>query len=122
MRLISKEVGAMRIGLISDTHGSIPALQAALAACRAAAPDMVVHAGDFLSSPFSPDPPGETIAFLRAEGVQVVYGNGEIYLRDWGTPRWDATLAQRRRRPDPPDYFLPLIPSGVAELTADELA
>ena len=58
----------MRIGLISDTHGSIPALQAALAACRTAAPDMIVHAGDFLSSPFSPDPPGETIALLGNEG------------------------------------------------------
>jgi hypothetical protein len=112
----------MRIGLISDTHGSVPALEVALAACRAAAPDVIVHAGDFISVPFSPDPPGETIALLRAEEVQVVYGNSEIYFRDWGTPRWEATLAQRRRRPDPPDYFLPLIPAGLAELTADELA
>jgi predicted phosphodiesterase len=112
----------MRIALVSDTHGSVPALEAALAACRAAAPDVIVHAGDLISTPFSPDPPGETIAILRAERVAVVYGNGEVYLRDWNTARWDATLAQRRRRPDPPDYFLSLIPAGVAELTADDLA
>ena len=62
----------MRIGLIGDTHGSVPALEAALAGCRAAGADIVVHCGDFLSTPFSPDAPGETIAVLRAEGVRVV--------------------------------------------------
>lgn len=112
----------MRIGLIGDTHGYMPALEAALAACRAAACDQIVHCGDFISTPFSPDPPGETIALLRAEGVSVVLGNGEVFLRDWGTPRWDATLAQRRERPDSPDHFLPYVAAGQAELSADDLA
>lgn len=114
--------GHMRIGLIGDTHGSVPALEAALAGCRAALADVVVHCGDFLSTPFSPDPPGETIALLRRAGVRVVLGNGEVYLRDWGTPRWDQTLALRRRRPDSPDHFLPSVPAGQAELGADDLA
>src|SRR5918997_846378 len=102
----------MRISLISDTHGDVPALEAALAACRAAAPDLIVHAGDLLTAPFSPDPPAETIALLRAADVRVIYGNNELYFRDWGPPRWPATLAQRRQRPDPPDHFLPYIPAG----------
>jgi predicted phosphodiesterase len=112
----------MRIALISDTHGSVPALAAVLRACQAASPDLIVHAGDFLSSPFSPDSPSETIAVLRASGARAIIGNNEVYLRDWGTPRWEAALAQRRQRPDSPDYFLSFIPAGQAELTAADLA
>jgi hypothetical protein len=112
----------MRIGLIGDTHGFVPALQVALAGCRDASCDVIVHCGDFLSTPFSPDPPGETIALLRAADVRVVIGNGEAYLRDWGTPRWEETLALRRQRPDPPDYFLPYVAAGQAELDPDDLA
>jgi predicted phosphodiesterase len=112
----------MRVALIGDTHGYVPALDAVLSACRAASPDIVVHCGDFLSTPFSPDPPSETIALLRAANVSVVVGNGEVYLRDWGTPRWEQTLAQRRQRPDSPDHFLPYVAAGQAELSADDLA
>lgn len=112
----------MRIALIGDTHGYVPALEAVLRARRAASPDVVVHCGDFLSTPFSPDPPEETIALLRAEGVRCVCGNGEVYLRDWGTERWGAALALRRRRPDPPDDFLPYVPAGQAELRPEDLA
>ncbi len=112
----------MRICLIGDTHGFVPGLEAALAACRRHAPDLIVHCGDFLTSPFSPDPPGETIELLRAEGVEVIYGNNEAYFRDWGTPRWEATVSERRRRPDSPDSFLSLIEPGQAELSLSELA
>jgi hypothetical protein len=112
----------VRIGLIGDTHGYVPALEDVLAACRAAACDRIVHCGDFLSTPFSPDPPAETMALLRAEDVAVVVGNGEVYLRDWGTSRWEETLAQRRQRPDPPDYFLPYVAAGQADLRSEDLA
>ena len=113
----------MRLGLIGDTHGDVPSLEAVLAVCREARCDLVVHCGDFISTPFSPDPPGETIALLRHAGVRCVVGNGELYLRDWATPRWEATVAMRRaRRDQPPDYFLPLVPAGQAELSADDLA
>jgi hypothetical protein len=113
----------MRIGLIGDTHGWVPALEGAVAACRAAGVDVLVHCGDFLSSPFSPDPPGETIALLRAAGVRCVYGNGEAYLMDWGTPTWERTVATRLKRPDPPrPGFWDLVPAGQAELSAEGLA
>ncbi|HLZ09542.1 MAG TPA: metallophosphoesterase [Chloroflexota bacterium] len=112
----------MRIALIGDTHGYLPALEAAVAACRALAPDLIVHCGDFLSTPFTPDPPEETIALLKAEGISAIVGNGEAYLRDWGTPRYGADLVQRRARADSPDYFLPYVPAGQAQLRADDLA
>src|SRR5688500_16791528 len=97
----------MRLALIGDTHGYLPALEAALTACHDAAPDLILHCGDFLSATFSPDPPGESIALLRAAGVRAICGNGEVYLRDWATERWEGSLALRRARADSPDYFLP---------------
>jgi predicted phosphodiesterase len=111
----------MRLALIGDTHGHLPALEAALAACRAASPDLIIHCGDFIHTPFSPDPPGDTIALLRSTGVRAICGNGEAYLRDWGTERWEATLAQRRARADSPDYFLADVPEGHARLSAEDL-
>ena len=112
----------MRISLIGDTHGFVPGLEAALEASNRHAPDFIVHCGDFLTSPFSPDPPGETIDLLRSQNVQVIYGNNEAYFRDWGTPRWEATVAERRRRPDSPEHFLSQTPRGQAELTPADLA
>lgn len=112
----------MRLGLMGDTHGYVPALEAAIAGCRDASVDRIIHCGDFLTSPFSPDPPDETIALLHAEDVTAITGNGEIYLSHWGTPAWDATLAQRMRRPDSPLYFLPFIPAGQARLSSASLA
>ncbi len=120
--VLSPDASRMRMCLIGDTHGFVPGLQAALAACRGHAPDLIVHCGDFLTSPFSPDPPGETIDLLRSQNVRVIYGNNEAYFRDWGTRRWEATVAGRRRRPDSPDYFLSKIERGQAELAPADLA
>ena len=119
--LLSPDMRRMRICLIGDTHGFVPGLEAALLASKRHAPDLIVHCGDFLTSPFSPDPRGETIDLLRSQNVQVIYGNNETFFRDWGTPRWESTVAARRRRPDSPDYFLSLIEQGQAELTAADL-
>jgi Calcineurin-like phosphoesterase superfamily domain len=112
----------MRLGLLGDTHGYVPALEVAIRGCREAGVDLIVHCGDFINTPFSPDPPDETIALLRAENVAAICGNGEIYLRDWGNERWPATLARRLRRPDPlqPD-FEALVAAGQAALSADSL-
>ena len=112
----------MRIGLIGATHGYVPALEASIAGCREAGVDGLVHCGDFLSAPFSPDPPSETIALPRANKVLAIPGNHEVYPRDWGTSGWDAAVAQRRQRPDSPDQFLGLIPAGQAQLSAADLA
>ncbi len=77
---------AERIALISDYEGNVAALQAALRALKQDAPDSIVLAGDIIASPFSPDPPSETIALLRSESVQAIPGNTDRYLLDWGTP------------------------------------
>jgi len=111
----------MRICLIGDTHGFVPGLEAAIEACRRHSPDRSVHCGACLSAAYSADPPGETMDLLRAEGIDVIYGSNGAYLRDWGTPRWDATVAARRRRPDSPDYFLSHIEQGQAQIDATDL-
>jgi hypothetical protein len=112
----------MRIGLIGDTHGYLPALEAAIRGCRNAGVDQIVHCGDFLSVPFSPDPPDETIALLRAEKITAITGNAEIYFSHWNTPMWEHSLAQRLRRPDSPAHFLQLVAAGQAALSGDSLA
>ncbi len=90
-----------RIALISDCEGNVGALGAALRSIKQHAPDLIVVAGDILASPFSLDPPSETIALLRSESVQLIPGNTDRYLLDWGTPRWPHTLWMRLRRSDP---------------------
>src|SRR5260221_14751797 len=88
---------AERIALISDWEGNVAALQAALRAIKRHALDSIVVAGDILASPFSPDPPSETVAQLRSEPVQAIPGNTDRYLLDWGTPRFHlAELADLR--------------------------
>jgi predicted phosphodiesterase len=111
----------VRIGLISDCEGDVAALEAALAALRRHAPDVLVHAGDVLCCPFSPDPPGETIALLQAEGVRAVLGNHDRYLVDWGTPRWPHTLWMRLRRSDPAGAWLDDVPAGQAQIQPADL-
>src|SRR5438094_644094 len=70
---------ADRIALICDCEGNVAALHAALRAMKQHAPDSIVGAGDILASPFSPDPPSETIALLRSEPVESIWPRSPIY-------------------------------------------
>ena len=112
----------MRIGLIGDTHGDMPALGRQYAAAGMPASIKSCTAATFSLPPFSPDPPDETIAFLRAENITAISGNGEISFSHWNTPMWEAALAQRMRRPDSPAHFLPQVAAGQAALSSDSLA
>lgn len=112
----------MRISLIGDSHGFVPALEAVLAAARAASPDVIVFAGDLLTVPFSPDPPAETIALLRAGDVRSIFGNHDLMLRSWGTPEWDAAMAMRLMRGYAPGLWVSLVPDGQARLAPNDLA
>lgn len=92
----------MRIGLFSDCEGDVAALETALAALRAHTPDVLVHAGDILCCPFSPDPPAETIALLRAGshgkgrvGYVVLTGQRGEWDVAWGVAEY-APRAGRR--------------------------
>lgn len=44
----------MRIAVLSDIHGNLPALEAVLADLRAHAPDLVVNLGDCATGPLWP--------------------------------------------------------------------
>ena len=61
----------MQVGVISDTHDNIPAVEAAMDRFEAAGVDAVVHCGDFVAPPVIP--------FLDREGVPVhaVRGNND---------------------------------------------
>ena len=116
------EPAIRRIALISDCEGNVAALEAALGAMKRHAPDVLVAAGDLIAAPFSPDPPGETIALLQAEAVTAIAGNNDRYLIDWGTPRWPHTLWMRLRRSDPPGKWLDDVAAGHAQLAPADLS
>ena len=65
----------MRIAVISDVHANLPALRAALADIKAAAPDAIVSCGDLAAGPL----PGPDIGLLRGLDIPVhcVRGNAD---------------------------------------------
>lgn len=70
----------MRLAILSDVHGNLPALEAVLADARSHGVDGYVVAGDLvLGGPF----PVETLACLRSLNPWVVRGNNEGYLDDY---------------------------------------
>lgn len=67
----------MRVALLSDVHGNLPALDAALAVCREQRVDRYVSAGDAVG--YGPHP-GECIDRLREIDAVAVAGNHEMYV------------------------------------------
>src|SRR5712691_11564153 len=62
----------MKIIVLGDIHGNLPALEVALRECRAEGYDILCHTGDLVGfAPF----PEETVALLKAEKVPGVRGN-----------------------------------------------
>jgi predicted phosphodiesterase len=112
----------MRIALIGDSHGHLPALEAVVAAARAAAPDLIVHCGDLVTIPFSPDPPGQSFDLLRAEGIPTIYGNHDLMMRAWGTPEWERAIALRLVRGYAPGPWVRHVAAGQAALGEADLA
>jgi predicted phosphodiesterase len=87
----------MRLAVLSDTHGNLPALEAVLADVRQFAVDGVIVAGDLTGGPH----PNETIALLRALNGWLIRGNSDANLlqlaageapEDWYTSRQFALL------------------------------
>jgi predicted phosphodiesterase len=83
----------MRVAVISDTHGNLPALEAVLADIATLAPDAVVMAGDFA---FGGPWPAECIDTIRARGIPAVRGNTDEFLVEV------ATEGKRPARVDDP--------------------
>lgn len=67
----------MRVGLISDIHGNIYGLEAALAELASQGVNRVLCAGDTIGYyPFA----NEVVARLRTDGIITIKGNHETYL------------------------------------------
>lgn len=67
----------MRIALLADIHGNLPALESVLKGVRKHAPDRIISLGDQVN--LGPCP-REVLALLKAEGVHCLHGNHERYL------------------------------------------
>jgi putative phosphoesterase len=89
----------MRIALLADIHGNLPALEAVLAALQAEAVDQLICLGDIAA--VGPQP-HEVIARLRDLGCPAVKGNTDAWLSD------DAVWARMKE----------LLPPDVAEIAA----
>lgn len=70
----------MRIAVLSDIHGNLPALQAVLRDVAHRQVDRIVNLGDSLSGPLQPL---ETAAFLMAQPWVQLAGNHERQLLAW---------------------------------------
>ena len=70
----------MKIGVITDAHANLPALEAALHALRAEGCDAIVHVGDAIAiGPF----PAECVELLRSTpNLECLMGNHEVYCVD----------------------------------------
>jgi putative phosphoesterase len=68
---------SMRIAVLADIHGNLPALEAVMADLASRHVDQVVTLGDHLSGPLLP---GETAAFLMQQSWVQIAGNHERQL------------------------------------------
>ena len=69
----------MRIVVLTDTHGNLPALDAALATIQAEGCDAIYHTGDAVGiGPY----PAECVERLLSANVRCVLGNHEAYALD----------------------------------------
>ncbi|HSW17499.1 MAG TPA: metallophosphoesterase family protein [Ramlibacter sp.] len=67
----------MRIAIVSDIHGNLPALQAVLADIARQGVDQIVNLGDLLSGPLLP---AETADLLMSRGFLTLAGNHDRQL------------------------------------------
>lgn len=86
----------MRIAVLADVHGNLPAFEAALAAAHRAAPDLLVIAGDVVNG--APDS-GACWRLARSEADVLLRGNHERYAIDRSTPAAEPAWSGPRFRP-----------------------
>lgn len=81
-----------RLLLLSDIHGNLPALQAALDAVREDALDGIIAAGDLTGGP----QPNETIRLLQEQGAWMIRGNTDENILRYVSGRapalWQTSL------------------------------
>ena len=75
---------SMKLAILADIHGNLPALEAVISALERIQPDYVIVNGDLINgTPFS----AEVVDRIRSLDWVVLRGNHEFYLLDLGTPR-----------------------------------
>jgi len=78
----------MRLAILADIHGNLPALEAVIAKLEQLQPDMVVVNGDIVNGvPFSNAVLDKIINYARKDDWIVTRGNHEFYYLDYGTER-----------------------------------
>jgi putative phosphoesterase len=80
----------MRIGLISDIHGNLPALEAVLERLDADAVDRTICLGDVAVGPWA----SETVKRLRAVDPESIVGNWDAWMLDGVAPVGDSPTGQ----------------------------
>jgi predicted phosphodiesterase len=70
----------MRLAVISDVHGNLPALEAVLADIKGRAVDFTVNLGDCVTSPLWPK---ETFEALRSLALPTVRGNHDRWIEEY---------------------------------------
>jgi predicted phosphodiesterase len=86
----------VRIAVVSDIHGNLPALEAVVRDFRERGVDAVVNLGDCLSGPLLPS---ETAAFLMAQDWPTIAGNHERQMLEEGP--WGPSDAYARAQLSP---------------------
>lgn len=87
----------MRIAILADIHGNLPALEAVYADLRRQQPDLVFLGGDQVNRcPWS----NEVMDLVTAAGWTAIAGNHELVLAVLGTPASHPIFEDRRRFPD----------------------
>src|SRR4051795_7482914 len=70
----------MRLAVISDIHGNLPALEAVLADVKYRRVDATVNLGDCVTSPLWPR---ETFDLLQSLALPTVRGNHDRWIEEW---------------------------------------
>lgn len=83
---------SLRLAILADIHGNLPALEAVLADARAQGVDGYIIAGDLLlGAPF----PVETLDRLRSLDAWIIQGNNDVYFTRYDTGVAPATWQTR---------------------------
>jgi putative phosphoesterase len=86
----------MRVALLCDVHGNLPALEAVLAEAASLEVDRIVSGGDVVAGPF----PRDCLERLVDRGALFVRGNGDREPGDWVAEQLDPlALAFLRELP-----------------------
>jgi predicted phosphodiesterase len=99
----------MRIAVLSDIHGNLPALEAVTSDLGRLNPDLVFVAGDFQNR--GPNP-REVTTFVHESGWTILRGNHEDYV---------IRQCQDSQLDDPADYYHWLPARWTADLTRDSV-